>query len=314
MSGQRKVLVVSYSQSGQLDAIAESVVAPLRDDPAIRVDWLRVAPRQPYPFPWSFLDFLDVFPEAVYLEPPPLQPFDVDADCRYDLIILAYTVWFLAPAPPITGFLKSETAHRLLRDTPVMTLIGCRNMWVTAQETVSRLLTEQGARLIDNAVLTDQGSALASFITTPRWLLTGRKDAFWGLPPAGISATDIRDARRFGEAIRAALAEPGPLQGPMLRGLGAVTVNPALVRSERIGHRSFRLWGRLLRRLGGPGTRLRRSVLILYVVFLVAMIVSVVPLQLVLQRLTAPLRRTRDAQLRARLEAPSGSGRERLPT
>lgn len=314
MSGQRKVLVVSYSQSGQLDAIAESVVAPLRDDPAIRVDWLRVAPRQPYPFPWSFLDFLDVFPEAVYLEPPPLQPFDIDADCRYDLIILAYTVWFLAPAPPITGFLKSETARRLLRDTPVMTLIGCRNMWVTAQETVSRLLAEQGARLIDNAVLTDQGSALASFITTPRWLLTGRKDAFWGLPPAGIRAADIRDARRFGEAVRAALAEPGPLQGPMLRGLGAVTVNPALVRSERIGHRSFRLWGRLLRRLGRPGTRLRRSVLILYVVFLVGMIVSVVPLQLVLQRLTAPLRRARDEQLRARLEAPSGSGRERMST
>ncbi len=314
MTGRRKVLVVAYSQSGQLDAIAESVTAPLQEDPAIQVDWLRVAPRQPYPFPWPFLDFLDVFPEAVHLDPPPLQPFGIDADTRYDLIILAYTVWFLAPAPPITGFLKSDAARRLLHDTPVMTLIGCRNMWVTAQETVSRLLAAHGARLIDNVVLTDQGSALASFITTPRWLLTGRKDAFWGLPPAGISAADIRDARRFGEAVRAALAEPGPLQRPMLRGLGAVTVNPALVRSERIGHRSFRLWGRLLRRLGAPGSRRRRSVLILYVVFLIGMIVSVVPLQLVLQRLTAPLRRTRDAALRARLEAPSGSGRERMTT
>src|SRR5204863_9194288 len=139
----------------------------------------------PYPFPWPLLRFFDAMPEAVLLDPPPLEPLAVRPDEHFDLVVLAYQVWFLSPSGPVTAFLKSESGKRLLRGRPVVTVIACRNMWLIAQETVKRLIHEAGGRLVDNVVFTDQGGTLATFITTPRWLLTGRRNAFWGLPAAG---------------------------------------------------------------------------------------------------------------------------------
>ena len=56
--------------------------------------------------------------------------FSVRADEQFDLVILAYQVWYLAPSGPITAFLKSEAGRRLLHGRPVVTVIACRNMWL----------------------------------------------------------------------------------------------------------------------------------------------------------------------------------------
>lgn len=79
------------------------------------------------------------------------------------------------PSQPITAFLQSEQAKKVLKDTPVITLIGCRNMWLMAQEKVKKLLAESEAKLIGNVVKVDQSNDWASFITTPLWMLTGKK-------------------------------------------------------------------------------------------------------------------------------------------
>jgi hypothetical protein len=167
---------------------------------------------------------------------------------------------------------------------------------------------------VDNVVLVDQGPAWATFVTTPRWLLTGRKDGFWGVfPPAGVSEADIAGAARFGHALVDArhLLQSGP-DAPLLSGLGAVRVNPGFIASERIGQRSFRVWGRLLRAIGKPGHRGRRAVLLIYLAFLVSLILTVVPVSAVLRALLRPLARQRMDREVARLEQPSGSGTERL--
>ena len=57
---------------------------------------------------------------------------------------------------------------------------------------------------------------------------------------------------------------------------------------------------------------MRRPVLAVYVLFLVAMIVSVVPLSLLLRTLLKPLLRARLSAQAARYERPSGSGTERM--
>ncbi|HET6720163.1 MAG TPA: hypothetical protein VFH22_10980, partial [Rhodocyclaceae bacterium] len=54
----KRVLVVSYSQTGQLSAVVERIVAPLRaagDDLRIDVHVENLKPRQPFPFPWPLL-------------------------------------------------------------------------------------------------------------------------------------------------------------------------------------------------------------------------------------------------------------------
>lgn len=304
-----RILVLYYSQSGQLTRAVRSMMAPLVARADVEVVWQDLQPQTAYPFPWGFFSFLDAFPESVLLDPPAMAPVAFDPDSRFDLVVLAYQVWFLSPSLPITGFLKSPAA-RVLRDTPVVSLIACRNMWLSAYDKMQRLLAAQGAQLIDNVVLIDQGPAWATFVTTPRWLLTGNKNAFWFFPPAGVSDADIAGAARFGRALAAALPQLRG-SGPLLSGLGAVKVNPGYIASERIGHRSFLIWGKLIRRLGRPGTWPRRVGLLVYLVFLVGMILTVVPLGVVVRALARPFLRARLAAQVAALERPSGSSCER---
>ncbi|MGM0593516.1 MAG: dialkylresorcinol condensing enzyme [Pseudomonadota bacterium] len=310
----KRVLVIYYSQTDQLTRVVRSVCAPLEQDEGVALHYERLEPQQPYPFPWTFFRFLDAFPESVYLDPPPLKPLSLQGDEPFDLVILAYQVWFLSPSLPISAFLQSERGKQLLADRPVVTLIVCRNMWLMAQEKVKVLLHQAGARLLDNVALVDRGSSLATFITTPRWLLTGNKGREGGLlPPAGVAEQDIARASRFGRALAAGLAEDAERgEGPLLHGLGAVEVDVRLIPSEKIGTRSFMIWGKLLRKVGGPGSAARKPVLFIYVVFLVTLIITVVPVTMLLRTLLRPLMRKRLEAQKAYYELPSGSDTTRV--
>lgn len=311
----KRVLTVYWSQSGQTERVAHSMVAPLEADPSIEVVHARLQPEVAYPFPWTVTRFLDVFPESVHLDPPPMQPLALgDEGEDFDLVILVYQVWFLSPCPPITGFLRSQQGHRILRNTPVVTVTACRNMWLTAQQKVKALLAEAGAVHRDHVAVVDPGPPLATFITTPRWLLSGNRGREDGwLPPAGLNEEQIAGMARFGRALRQALAQDQEcLDAPMLTGLEAAPVDRRFITSEAIGHRSFFIWGKLIRAVGRQGQRRRRPVLYLYMLFLIAMIVTVVPISLLVQGIARPLMARRlDAKQRAH-EAPSGAGRERM--
>lgn len=306
------LLVVHYSQTGQLTRVLRSLLGPLATNPEVSIDWREIQPVRPYAFPWRFLSFFDVFPESVYLDPPPTKSCGIDPNAHYDLIVLGYQVWFLSPSLPIVAFLKSPEAQ-VLRDRPVITVVGCRNMWVTAQQAMLELLRNLGARLVDNVVLTDEGPIWATFITTPWWLLTGNKGPMTRLlPEAGISLGAISRSARFGHALNAALPDLGKAgEGPFLRGLQAATVQPLTLLGERIGYRSFRIWGRLLRAVGKPGSAARKPVLVIYVVVLMTMILTVLPFTATILAIKARFsRKIRDEA--TALELPSGSGTERL--
>ncbi len=310
----KRVLVIHYSQSGQLDSVAEQIVAPLRADPALQVHEETLRPQTPFPFPWPFLRFFDAFPESAHMKPQPLAPLSLTGDEDFDLVILPYQVWFLAPSQPVTAFLTHPVAARLLAGKPVVTVIACRNMWLLAHEKLKGMLADAGARLIDNVVLTDPGPTLATFFTTPAWLIWGRKRGFWGMPDAGLSAEQIRGTARFGRALRDALHQ-GLERGtqPLLAGLGAVRADAKLLVSEKAGTRSFYLWGKLIMAAGRPGAWQRKPLLLMYVVFLIALIVTVVPVSLTLQALLRPLFRGWLTKMSAQFECPSGSATDRTP-
>ena len=308
----KRVLVLRYSQSGQLDEVAEQIAAPLRADPSIQVHEETLRPQKPYPFPWPFLTFFDAFPESAHMKPQPLAPLSLTGEEDFDLIVLPYQVWFLAPSQPVAAFLKHPVAARLLKGKPVVTVIACRNMWLLAHEKLKGMLDDVGARLIDNVVLTDPGPTLATFFTTPAWLIWGRKRGFWGMPDAGLSNSQIRGTARFGRALRDAL-HSGQERGtqPLLAGLGAVRADAKLLISEKAGTRSFYLWGKLIMAAGGPGAWQRKPLLLLYVLFLIALIVTVVPVSLTLQALLRPLFRGWLTKMTAQFECPSGSATDR---
>jgi hypothetical protein len=310
----KKVLAVYYSQTGQLTRAIKSICAPLESTPGIEVVYECLQPVEAYPFPWSFFQFLDVFPESVYLDPPALQPLSDAANEEYDLILIAYQVWFLSPALPITAFMQSAQGKRLLQGKPVITVIACRNMWLMAQEKMKQLIAAAQGRLLDNIALVDSGSSLLTFITTPRWLLSGNKGRSDGwLPVAGVSEQEIAASARFGRALAQAL-EQGLERGdaPLLQGLRAVTIDSRLLPSEKIGTRSFMLWGKLLRWVGKSGSPARKPVLFVYVVFLVSLIITVVPVTMLLRTLFRPLMRKSLARQQEYFEQPSGSAETRI--
>ena len=302
----KKVLVLYFSQSGQMKKMVDAVTAPLQESSEVKVDYRKIKPVTKYPYPWPFYPFFDAFPEAIYMNGCEVKEIE-DVEQEYDLIILGYTIWFLSPSIPVTGFMQSAQAKKLFKDKPVVTLIACRDMWVMAQEKMKKLLSDVGATLIDNVVLTDQGGSLYAFITTPRWLLTGKKDPFLGFPAAGVSDEDLKNSRRFGERLLEGLQKDEEQKKvPMLKNLGAVTVNGKLVGTEKIATRSFMVWGKLIQAAGSPGSFARKIVITIYAVFLATLVLTIVPLNILVRRLIYPFRKDAIEKSVKYYEEPSG--------
>ena len=308
----KKVLVVSYSQTGQLTKLVNSFISPLNNKDLIEITHKTIKPIKSYPFPWDLMTFMDTFPESIQLDGCEIEEFEAD-DNEYDLIILAYQVWFLSPSIPTTAFLQSTYAKTKLKNKPVITLIGCRNMWVMAQEKMKKLLNNIEAKLIDNVVLIDKGDSLETFITTPRWMLTGKTDSVFGLSQAGICEQAIKDSTRFGKAIVQALKNDDEKKNEsLLTGLKAVNVDIKLIKSEKIATKSFTIWGFLIKKLGKPGSPKRKPVVMLYLVFLLLMILTVVPINMIVQTILRRINNKAQDKQKEEYELPSGSGSERM--
>jgi hypothetical protein len=308
----KKILLVSYSQTGQLTKLVNNFIFPLQKESFIEVFHKTIKPVKAYPYPWDLMSFMDAFPESINLSGCEIEEFTGDEN-DYDLIILAYQVWFLSPSIPTAAFLKSDYATEKFKNKPVITLIGCRNMWVMAQEKVKNLLENLGANLIDNVVLIDQGNSLGTFITTPRWLLTGKKDSILGLSPAGISENEIKKSDRFGRALISALKNDEEKKNqPLLKGLVAVSVNVKLIKSEKIATKSFTIWGKLIRKLGKPESSKRKPALMLYLVFLLLMILTIVPINMVVQSILKIFNKKSIEEQKTKYELPSGSSKQRM--
>ena len=309
---QKKVLVVSYSQTGQLTKLVTNFTKPLLEDQSVQLFYKKIEPKIPYPFPWDLMTFMDTFPESVHQVPCEIKEFKDDEN-DYDLIILSYQVWFLSASIPITSFLKSDWAKKKFKNKPVITLIGCRNMWVMAQEKMKKLLIDLDANLIDNVVLIDKGNSLETFITTPRWMLTGKKDSFFGLSSAGIDENEIIKSQRFGKALLNALKNDKVKENKsLLWGLKAVEVNIKLIKSEQIATKSFKIWGNLIRKLGSPSSLKRKPVVMLYLIFLLLIIVTVVPINMIIQSILRIINKKSVIKQKEFYELPSGSSEERM--
>lgn len=304
----KRVLAVYFSQTGQLRDILDATLAPLRAHADFEVDVVELAPAAAYPFPWPVLRFFNTFPETIYEDVAPIEAA-IDPSKDYDLVILAYQVWFLQPSLPVTAFLKSESAKRLFKDRPVVTLCGCRNMWLMAQERVKEVVGGLGGRIVDNVVLTDGAHSAFTFFSTPMWLLTGYKGPWFNglVPRAGVSPEDIAGSARFGRAIIEKLPSRARADAtPMFVGLGAVHVREALIESEKTIKRSFRLWGALLRGAGRIAAPLRLLVLLLYIAFMFLIVFTLVPLLAVIKAILKPLTKKAIGRQRAYFAAPSG--------
>ncbi|RTY93919.1 dialkylrecorsinol condensing enzyme DarA [Flavobacterium sp. GT3R68] len=245
----KNVLVLYYTQSGQLEEIAKNIANPILDDSDVTLTFCDIALEKPFPFPWKKEVFFDAFPES-FLQIPTkiIAPSDEVLSKKYDLIIFAYQVWYLSPSIPANSFLKSEFAKQLMENVPVITVIGCRNMWIMAQEKVKQLLRDVKGNLVGNIVLVDRAPNLISVITIVDWMFTGVKRKYLGIfPKPGVSEKDIQEASRFGEIILGYLKKNdySDLQSELVR-KGAVNVSEYLIKTDKKGNMVFNKWASLI--------------------------------------------------------------------
>lgn len=280
MSERPKILVVYYTQTGQLKRIIDHVLAPLEGKADITFEQL--VPVTPFPFPWGKQQFYDTMPETIQSTPRAIQPLKVDVNASFDLVILAYQPWFLSPSQPTAAFLQSEAAKQLLRGKKVVTLLGSRNMWLNAQEKVKQYLQQAGANLVGNIVLVDKSPNLISLITILRWAFKGKKEATRFLPQAGVQENEIITSSRFAGPIAQALAG-GKWEElhPQLLALDSVELLPNLVVLEGKGIKAFRFWAKFISAKGGPGAASRQGRVSMYRGLLLVGIFVLTPISII---------------------------------
>ena len=242
----KKILVIYYSQSGQLGEILDNFTSPLIAA-GHSVEKLRVAPPQPYPFPWKGKSFFAVMPDCVLEVPGQLQPFQPKEN-HYDLIILGYQAWFLSPSIPSNTILNDPAMKAILKDTPVITITGARNMWISAMEVVKRKLRENGAKLVGNIALVDKHHNFVSFVTIFHWMFKAKKDRYLNIfPKPGVSDEDIANTANHGTAVLSHL-EKGNWEGlqEKLVQQKAVVVKYNLMFIESKAKKIFGVWARLI--------------------------------------------------------------------
>lgn len=258
-------------------------------DADINISYSEITLEESYEFPWKQEKFYDAFPESFLQIPSKIHPLKSEIlDKKYDLIILGYQVWYLTPSIPINSFLKSDSAKRLLKDTPVITVVACRNMWIQAQEKMKRLLLSVDAKLVGHIALIDRHINHISVITISHWMFSGKKDRFLGIfPKPGVSDNDIKEATRFGEPIREALLnnDLNGLQENLLH-IDAVKVNPFLVMTDKRGNILFSKWANLIIKKGGPGNAKRLKWIRLFKYYLLFAIWVIAPIVFIVFLLT----------------------------
>lgn len=270
-----KVLYLSYSQSGQLDEIAERFFLPFSSH---KIDRVKVRPSKPFPFPWTSAEFFDAMPETVLEEPIQLEPLNIPGS-DYDLIVLGYQPWFLSPSLPVTALLKSDEFKTVVQGKPVVTIVGSRNMWINSQISINRLVEQAGAKVVANIPFSDKTNNIVSAVTILYWMLSGRKERMWGVfPKPGVSDEDIE---RAGEPGRIALAhaESGEYTSLQEKIADFVTVPTDILFIEKRAKRLFRIWAGIIKRFGKT-PRSRRLWVSIYKYYLIIALFIVVPIVL----------------------------------
>jgi len=276
----KKVLVLYFSQTGQLTEIVKSVLSPVEKSQDISLVFEELRPKRKFPFPWTSQQFCDVFPESFQEIPCELEPFNFNADDNFDLIVLAYTVWYMSPSIPVAAFLQSPEAQKVIKNRPVVTVIGCRNMWLLAQEKVKTRIYDMGGRIAGNIVLMDKAKNLVGIATIAYWMFTGKKDRCLKiLPRPGVSETDIKDAERFGHILLKGLSKDKiDIDQTVLNEHGAICVLPSYIIFEKRILKVFKIWSNFILQKGGPGDPNRSFRVRLFLYYLLVAIFLIAPL------------------------------------
>jgi len=270
----KNILVVAYSQSGGVARGIKALCKPIEDNCSINIEYFWIQPGENYPYPWKKYRFFEIFPECVLGESSENLTDSTFLREHYDLIIIGWQPWYLSPSLPVQAFFKSDCA-RILRDSPVVSLIGCRSMWYSAYDQMQILVEREGGRIVDNIVCTHQGHSLATFFTTVRMLWTGKKNSLMGLPNGGFADTEFGKLEELGEVIVKNKDCFNYKMDPILSSFDTAQVRDGTMWAEMFGRAYYRPLARLMRMTGTQKSRFRIVPNVLFGLHLIPAIVII---------------------------------------
>ena len=269
-----KILAVSYSQTGQLTHIVDCFAAELHK---AEIDRICYSPEKPFPFPWTSKEFFHVMPESMLEIPVALSPVSYKYE-RYDLVIFAYQPWFLSPSIPSISLLESEDFKARLKGTPVITIVGSRNMWINSQKSIAERIRNAGGKLIGNIPFIDRNQNQISAVTIMHWMFSGEKTRMYGLfPLPGISGNDIASASVFGKILdESILGKSIDSVQEKFYGTGFFGLGTDILFIEQKAKRIFSIWAFLITKWGNksPGRRAVLESLFKYYLLIALFIVA----------------------------------------
>src|SRR5690606_7625583 len=185
-------------------------------------------------------------------------------------------------------FLQSEYARKIFANTPVVTIIGSRNMWAMAQEKVKKFFEKYQANLVGNIALADRNPNLISAYTIVKWMFTGETRKFGIFPRPGIAQQEITESTKFGEVIHQHITTDSyeNLQTALIN-KGAVEIRHFLIHIDKTANKMFAKWSGLIKNKKGNA---RKRWLKGFYYYLVIAIWVLSPIVNVIYWLTYPLR------------------------
>src|SRR5699024_142602 len=274
----------------QTKEIAQNLVKPFQEKEQYNIDYYQIKPEKDYTFPWDGEDFYNAFPESFQQIPIAIKkPEEKILNTDYDLVILAYQIWYLTPSIPVNSFLKSEFAEKIFNNKKVITVISCRNMWAKAQVKMKTLLKNVNADLIGNIAFVDHAPNLISVITISHWLMGGKKDRKYGIfPKPGVAEEDIKNASTFGEIILQTWENNDfqNLQEKIIAAEG-VYLKPFIIFMDEKANKMFQIWSKFVLK----NEKNRKLKLKFFKLYLLTALFVISPLIFVIFFLTLPLRK-----------------------
>ncbi|HCC50645.1 MAG TPA: hypothetical protein DEQ30_00180 [Porphyromonadaceae bacterium] len=286
-----KVVLFYYTQTGQALAIADRICEPFMQA-GCDVVRKEIAPEEPYPFPWSAMDFFQVFPESRLGVPCRLKPVDLSDAEDADLVMIAGQSWYLSWSVPLHAFFQSDEIKKYLKGRNIVVTMGCRNMWVMTQHRTREYIREAGGRYVGFISLQDKAPNLVSVITIIRWLFYDKRKATRLLPAAGVAPEEIDRAVVFGQIILDALKRNdfSGLQADLMKEK-AVTFLSTVYFIEKNGYRLWGQWAQFILKKGPYKDPKRIPYLRVFCVYLFFVLYVVSPFGMLFFFLTYPLRR-----------------------
>lgn len=282
----KNVLVVSYSQTGQLDQILDNFLVELKD---AKVERKKIELVKPFPFPWDTETFFDIMPETVLEEPIEIHPLSFERD-SYDLIIIGYQPWFLSPSMPTTALFHRPEFTNLIKGTAVMTVIGARNMWINSQISLVKKIEDLGGTMVANVPYIDKVQNHVSALTILHWLGKGKKTRRWGFfPLPGVSDKDIQEAGNYAVPVNEALKKDSflGLQENILA-LGGISIESSIMLIESRAIKLFHVWANLIKSKGTTPEKRRKWVGRFHAYLVIALFVISPPI-VIIHYLLSPL-------------------------